>query len=154
MSDRISETRRLAESHGLDFRDCGEGHIQIRGNGLVVNYWPMARKQTVYCPELGRRETGCTPWNAVKMCMAGGKRDLRPKAHKKPPKRGPSPKDTKTKHSNPAGLCHFYGGDVPPWDDSLGEFRYIGTDVMRAHALDLERQAQLERAQADWVDGR
>lgn len=154
MTDPIQSTKRMAESHALEFRDCGGGHVQIRGNGVLVNYWPTSKRQTAHCPETGQTIRNCTPFNAVKLAMQGkSSGPPRPKAHRKPSKQGPSEKDTQVKSSgNPAGLRNFYDGDVPPWDESLGDFRFIGCDGMRHHAYQLEQMAMMERADADLVE--
>lgn len=153
--DPISITKRMAESHGLDFTDCGGGHVQIRGNGVLANYYPQSRRRTAYSPDTGERLTNCTPYNACKMAMkgAGKASDVRPKAHRKPRKNGPPEDDIKPVRTNPAGLCHVYDGDVPPWDESLGPFRFeTDSDRMRYEAWRKEDEATAMRAHADELD--
>lgn len=153
--DQVETTRRMAESHGLEFSDCGGGHVQIKGNGVLVNYYPVSRKRTAYCPDTGERLTNCTPYNACKIAMRGKGQasDLRPKAHRKPRKNGPPEKDTKPATTNPTGIRHFYDGDVPPWDESLGPFQFeADSDRMRYQALRKEDEAVAMRAKADQLD--
>lgn len=155
MSDLIESTQRMAESHGLEFRDCGGGHVQVRGNGVLVNYWPISKRQTAHCPETGESVSNCTPYNAIKLAMKGRSGSPpRPKAHREPSKKGPLARDIEPKVTNSSGLVHFHDGDMPPWDESLGEFRFYGCDGMRHHAWQLEQTARKERADADWIEGR
>lgn len=153
MTDPIEETRRLAESHGLEFKDCGQGHVQIKGHGNVVNYWPLSKKQTVHAPTLKRRERHCKPWDAVKLCMANAQPNMKPKA--KPSKNGPDRSALKNKRTNPANLRHFHADmDVPPWDESLGEFSYLtNSDRLRAKAYQVKMEAYGLAAHADAMDG-
>lgn len=37
-----------ANAVGLEARDCGNGHWQVRGKGLIVNYWPFSRRKAIY----------------------------------------------------------------------------------------------------------
>lgn len=155
MSDPITDTKRMAESHGLQFDDRGGGHVQIRGNGMLVNYYPLSKRRTAYCPDSGERLTNCTPFNACKLAMKGnGKaKDIRPKAHRKPSKQGPSKEDVKPSHTNPAGLRHFHDSDVPPWDESLGDFTYLSnSDRLRAKACQIEAEAMGLRAHAERME--
>lgn len=141
MSDVIEQTKGYAESHGLEFKDCGNGHVQIKGHGALVNYYPMSKRRTAFNSTTGRTDTHCTPWDAVKLCMNSAKEEIKPKA--KPSKRGPDfdvkPAKTKTWVKN------LYFGEVPPWDESLGDFRMAPSDVLRVQAKEL-------LAQADFVD--
>lgn len=157
--DAITQTKRMAETHGCEFRDCGGGHVQIRANGVCVNYYPASKRRTAYCAETGERHTNCTPYNAVAMAMHGkkasGSEPPKPKYHKRPSKNGPDPDDIKPVTTNPAGLRHFYEGDVPPWDESLGAFQFeTDSDRMRYRAWEKESEAIAMRAKADMLDER
>lgn len=148
MSDLL-DIQRLAESHGLTFKDCGNGHVQISGHGNLVNYYPFSKRRSLWSPTLNRRETNCTPWDAVRLCMNQAKQGMKPKA--KPPRNRPEV-DLTPVHTNPAGLRHFYKGDVPPWDESLGDFQLLGTDPIRAAAYELEQDAADLRLEAKLID--
>jgi len=34
----------MAESHGLQFIDCGNGHVQIKGHGQLVHSYDLMNK--------------------------------------------------------------------------------------------------------------
>ena len=40
--------QKLAKDSGLDARDCGNGHWQVIGGALVVNFWPCAKGGSKY----------------------------------------------------------------------------------------------------------
>lgn len=113
MSKNIDNTRALAKSHALEFKDCGGGHVQIKGNGILVNYYPDSKNRTAYIAG-GETIKHCNPYNAVKLCLVGNKKvKLKPK--KKPSKHGPA-FDPKPVTTNPAGIRNFYNGEKPPWE--------------------------------------
>tara|TARA_Y100001951_G_scaffold105377_1_gene122740 strand:- start:3164 stop:3634 length:471 start_codon:yes stop_codon:yes gene_type:complete len=152
MSDR-DDTELLAKSYGLKFEDKGNGHVQIKGHGVLVNYYPDSKKKTVFCKD-GRRATNCTPWDAVRMCLTKGQ-GVNAEQQMKPKKVSTNrPQfDIKPVQTNPAGLAHFYAGNVPPWDESLGEFAYVTfSDSVRAAAYRLEMDALEMRIEADECD--
>ena len=59
----------LAEQRGLKLVDRGQGHIQITGGPLLVNYYPLSRKRSAYVAGTTGRRTGVTPDQAVAMCF-------------------------------------------------------------------------------------
>ncbi|WP_435310670.1 hypothetical protein [Primorskyibacter sedentarius] len=133
----IEQTKSLAESHALEFKDCGNGHVQISGFGKLVNYWPTSRNMTAHV--VGQQPVKhCRPWDAVKLCLGGTA--LKP--DKKPSKNGPDfiPKAVRT---NPAGVKHLYSGDIPPWEFPT---------FISAHSDDLRIQAYNLRCEADQMD--
>lgn len=133
MADLVLQTKALAESHALYFKDCGNGHVQISGLGKLVNYWPTSRNMTAHV--VGERPIKhCRPWDAVKLCLGGT--TLKP--GKKPSKNGPDfiPKAVTT---NPAGIRHFYSGDTPPWE--FPTFISAWSDIFRVRALRLIEKA-------------
>ena len=150
--DPIQDTEALAKSHGLDFKDCGNGHVQISGMGRLVNYWPMSKKRTAHRND-GHKETNCRPYDAVKLCMTGTK-SIKP--DKKPSDNGPS-FDLKPIKTNLSGLKRFYSGEVPPWDDSLNHpddpeqnFQFLSSGAkLRHRAYRLEGRAAILRAEAE-----
>lgn len=112
MTDITQQTKMLAESHALDFKDHGNGHVQISGHGMLVNYWPESKNRTAQISG-GETVKHCSPFDAVKLCMAQDRVVLKP--GKKPSVNGPD-FDLKPITTNPAGIKHFYDGSRPPWD--------------------------------------
>lgn len=146
--DAIKDTEALAKAYGVEFKDCGDGHVQLRGHGHLVNYWPNSKKKTLHSPTLNRRENHCTPWDAVRLCMAEAKKGMRPKK----PTTNPANFDIKPVHTE-AAVKHFYNGEIPPWDDSLGAFQVLtGSDAIRLEAWEMDRKAGEMRERADWLD--
>jgi hypothetical protein len=144
--DLINDTRMLAESHGLEFKDCGNGHVQIRGMGRLVNYWPLSKKRTAHRND-GHKETNCRPYDAVKLCLTGTKAI---KPDKAPSKEGPD-FDLSPVKTNLAGLKHFYDGDEPPWE--FESFRFNkASDRIRYRAFRMECRAAMLRVEADDKD--
>lgn len=113
-NDQIEQVKLLAKTHAIEFKDCGNGHIQLKGHGNLVNYWPTSKAMTAHL--VGSNPVkNCRPYDAIKLCM--GKTTLSP--DKKPSKNGPA-FDLKPIITNPAGIVHFYDGSRPPWEfDSL-----------------------------------
>ena len=145
----LADIEALASAHGLDVKNNSNGHIQISGRGVLVNYYPFSKKRTVWCKD-GRRATDCTAWDAVRMCLTGDNKQLRPT--KKPPKTRPEI-DLQPAVTNPAGVQHFYSGEVPPWDESL-EWLSANTysDSVRLSAYRLEMDALELRVEANELD--
>ena len=44
----MQELGKLAQARGLIVVDCGNGHIQLTGGPLLVNYSPKSKKRTAY----------------------------------------------------------------------------------------------------------
>ena len=68
MNDRES-LRRLAAKHNLTIVDRGNGHVQITGGHLLVNYYPDSKRPTAY---VGATKAGVhhlSPEQAVKMAL-------------------------------------------------------------------------------------
>jgi len=58
-----------AKPHGLQVKECGAGHIQIHGKGLLVNYYPGAKKQSAYVAGTTRRFNHVSPAKAIQMAL-------------------------------------------------------------------------------------
>lgn len=138
MTETILQTQRLAESHALIFKDCGKGHVQIRGHNVLVNYWPESAKRTAYNVTTGEKLTNCTPWDAVRLCLKTADKRVRP--DKKPSENGPD-FATDPITTNPAGIVHLYRGKRPPWD-LPGDFRMTKSDQLRVQARRLLDEAE------------
>jgi hypothetical protein len=111
MSKNIDQTRMLAESHALEFKDHGGGHVQISGHGVQVNYWPDSKSLTAHIVG-GDTIKHCRPFDAVKLCMTKGKLKVKKKHVSK---NGPD-FSLKPIRTNSAGIVHFYSGSTPPWE--------------------------------------
>lgn len=142
MSDLLADVKGLAESHGLQFKDCGGGHVQLLGHGSLVNYWPLSKKRTAHRVSDSRRETSVTPWDAVRLCLGAAKAGMRPKAAKYAKKKQRPDFDIRPIKTNPAGLAHFYSGNRPPWE--YPTFIAANSDLTRLAALDLRESAAME----------
>lgn len=117
MSDLLSETKSLAEAYGLQFTDCGNGHVQIRGHGNLINYWPNSKARSLWSPTLDLRESHCTPWDAVSICLKGSKQGMRTEAAKAVVKgKGRAHHSFAESKTNPAEVKNFYDGATPPWE--------------------------------------
>lgn len=60
---------RLASERGLRVIDYGNGHFQLAGGPLLVNYYPTAKRRSAYVAGTTGRRTGVTPQQAVEMCF-------------------------------------------------------------------------------------
>ena len=143
MEDLIHKTKLLAEANALNFKDIGNGHVQISGHGVLINYWPDSKKQTVHIAG-GDVLSHCKPWDAVRLCLTE-EPIKKGKGKSKNPKRK-SKKHIKPKHvsvnepavqlggikRNPAGVSNFYTGKRPPWE--FEEFIICQSDQLRIDA--------------------
>lgn len=150
VSNPITELKSLAEAHGIEFKDCENGHIQLTAHGNLFNYWPNSKKKTLYSPTLDLRENHVTPWDAIRLCMSKAKPGMRPKQNRDIPKNKPS-FELKAVNRNPAGLKHLYIGDIPPWEGAGFGFGSAG-DELRHQAYQKTQEAIILRAQADEMD--
>ena len=58
-----------AERRGLKVVDRGNGHFQITGGPLLVNYYPLSKKHSAYVAGTTGRKVGVTPEQAVEMAF-------------------------------------------------------------------------------------
>ena len=70
MTAVLNELRSLASKVGATVRDCGGGHVQIKG-ALLVNYYPDSRRRTVYIDSTKQGIKNCTPARAVEIAVRG-----------------------------------------------------------------------------------
>jgi hypothetical protein len=66
---RTVTLEQLASSRGLKVVDRGQGHIQLTGGPLLVNYYPLAKKRSAYVAGTTGRRVGVTPEQVVEMCF-------------------------------------------------------------------------------------
>lgn len=59
----------LAKKNGLTVKDCGNGHVQIIGGAVVVNYWPDSRHRSAYIASTRGSKRSVTPEEAVEMAL-------------------------------------------------------------------------------------
>ena len=135
MSDNMLNTEALAKSHGLEFTNHGDGHVQIKGHGVLINYWPDSKNRTAHVHG-GQTLKHCNPYDAVKLCMTSGKTTLKPKHN--PTENGPEI-DLRPFTTNPAGVRHFYDGTKPPWEYPTKIM--CESDNVRVRALALRNEA-------------
>ena len=138
--DLVQETKMLAEAHGLIFKDCGNGHVQLSNHGVLLNYWPNSKGRTAHIPQTGQKQSNCSPWDAVSLCLNAAKPGMRPDVirKKKLPKNKPKVNLGSTK-TNPAGIKHLYSGETPPWE--FKDFMMAHSDRLRIRALRLKEKA-------------
>lgn len=67
--DQITRLRQLAEARGLTLIDRGQGHIQLVGGPLLVNYYPLAKKKSAYVAGTTSRVVNVTPEQVVEMAF-------------------------------------------------------------------------------------
>jgi len=58
-----------AAARGLKVVDRGQGHFQITGGPLLINYYPLSKKHSAYVTGTTGRRTGVTPEQAVEMAF-------------------------------------------------------------------------------------
>ena len=149
---QIPEVKRLCESYALDFKDCGNGHVQVSGHGNLVNYWPDSKSRTAHSPTLNRKETQCTPWDVIQLCKSEAKKGMRPKIANEIKSKGRAQFSLKpiTTTGYPK---HLYRGELEPWDESHGEFKHLKpSDDLRLEAWQLNQQSAQVKAKADLMD--
>ena len=144
----IADTQALAASHGLEFRDLGNGHVQIIGHGVLVNYWPLSKRRTAH--RVGAQPVAnCTPWDAVKLAITTGESvSLKPPIARKVARQPNGPQGVGDIYtSNPAGVRHFYRGSRPPWEFPalvMSEPDRIRVEAYLAHSAAIARAASLD----------
>lgn len=65
----LTRLAKIAEPHGLTVKDCGNGHLQIIGGPLLVNYYPDSNRRSAYIAGTTRCYEHITPELAVSMCL-------------------------------------------------------------------------------------
>ena len=67
--DQITRLRQLAEARGLTLIDRGQGHLQLTGGPLLVNYYPLAKKRSAYIAGTTSRVVNVTVEQVVEMAF-------------------------------------------------------------------------------------
>jgi len=65
----VNQVIKAANKAGVEFKDCGNGHIQLKGQ-LLVNYYPQSSKCSAYVAGTRKRRTWVSPAQAVEMAKA------------------------------------------------------------------------------------
>lgn len=63
------ELKKQAAKRGLDVVERGQGHYQITGGPLLVNYYPLAKRRSAYVAGTTSRRVGVSPAQAVEMAF-------------------------------------------------------------------------------------
>lgn len=153
MNDPIEDLKSLCSSYGIELRQCSDTHYQLIAHGKVVNYYPTARRKTVYMKNRGTIHN-CTVTDAVKLLLSDGNTEsLKPKFLRTKQKEGKdlvTLEDKKGKKTNPAGIKHFYSGLKPPWEFEVDITS--ASDLLRIEAYKLLSKAQSLQYEADSMD--
>jgi len=65
----MEDLHELCAARGLKVVDRGQGHLQIVGGPLLVNYYPLAKKRSAYVAGTTSRRVGVTPEQVVEMAF-------------------------------------------------------------------------------------
>lgn len=137
MENYLKQTEDLAKANSLEFKNCGNGHVQISGHGTLVNYWPNSKRRTAFFN--GQTIKDCNPWDAVRLCLTKDKQAIKPKkVSKKPPQVPLKPQASRSV------VRHLYDGAIPPWE--FPTFIAAHSDLLRIEAQQLIDQATVEDA--------
>ena len=82
----MKQLESAAKAKGITIVDRGNGHLQLTGGPLLVNYYPESKNRTAYVAGTTKRAVGVDPERAVSMCFTApvsrGKKDSRRKTYK------------------------------------------------------------------------
>ena len=92
---------KLASDKGLKVKDCGNGHLQITGGPLLVNYYPTSKRRTAYVGSTREGRHGVTPEKAVEFALTP------PPVVAVPTERGGSSRREKIKMLRRQRTCHW-----------------------------------------------
>lgn len=65
----IDQLRSLAEKRGLSIVERPNGHVQIVGGAIMVNYYPLSKSRTAYLAGTTKGQKGVSPEQAVAMAL-------------------------------------------------------------------------------------
>jgi len=68
MSGQLAKLRALAAAAGLVVKDCGHGHIQVRG-ALLVNWWPESKRRTAHVAQTNKGKEFATAEDVIRMAQ-------------------------------------------------------------------------------------
>ena len=91
----------IAKKHGVEYKDCGNGHIQLRGK-LLVNYWPDSKNMSAYIAGTRGKLSHVSPKEAVLMA-------LKPPEINKNTKKRKSTKASRKRMLAKNPFCHWCG---------------------------------------------
>lgn len=71
----INQIKAIAEERGVQFNNCGNGHVQLVG-AVLVNYYPLSKKRTAYIGGTTEGKNYVQPEQAVRMALSPLKKDV------------------------------------------------------------------------------
>jgi hypothetical protein len=82
----MNKYERIANKHGVKYIDKGNGHIQFKGDSLIVNYYPESKRKTAYIAGMKGSLAGVSADKAAQMAfqipVQNGIKDVRKKNYK------------------------------------------------------------------------
>lgn len=58
-----------AKKRGVEVKECGSGHFQIKGGRILVNYYPDSRRRSAYVAGTTKRYEYVSPEKAISMAF-------------------------------------------------------------------------------------
>lgn len=105
----ITKLRKLAEAKGLSLIERENGHIQITGGPLLVNYYPNSKKMVAYVSGTTKGIYRVSPEKAVQMCFEVPNVPFKDK-------RKASYKSTRKRMFKKSNICHWCREPMA-WED-------------------------------------
>ena len=82
----MNECESAAKKHGVKYVDKGKGHVQFKGDSLIVNYYPNSKRKTAYIAGMKGSLAGVSADKAAQMAfripVQNGIKDVRKKNYK------------------------------------------------------------------------
>lgn len=63
----LTKLKKLTDEKGLQVVDCGNGHLQIRGGALLVNYWPESKRRSAYVAGTTKKYSNVQPERVIEL---------------------------------------------------------------------------------------
>lgn len=136
MNETLQEIKSLAALNGIEVKECGNGHIQLRKGKTVVNYYPWSKQMTAWDASAKERHKHVCPEEAMAIVLRSLPKE-KGKRSPKPVKAPVAPRESL--QTNPAGIKNLYEGGTPPWD--FPTFICSDSDRKRMAAYRLRRRA-------------
>lgn len=105
---------KAAASHGLEVIDRGNGHYQIIGGALLVNYYPDSKRKSAYIAGMVSAHHGVDENQAVSLA-------LKPKATVQRDKRQKTYVPIKKRLYKKSNLCYRCGQEIIVFSDATLE---------------------------------
>lgn len=101
----LEQFRAMAKSKGLGIVDRGNGHLQIVGGGMLVNYYPQSKSRRAYVAGTIAGIPNATPEQALEMAL----RPPNPVHHSQKEKRAAHYRGVRFKMLQKTQKCHWCG---------------------------------------------